>query len=179
MIGQPRKRALWAWIIGGVLIALVAAILGAALLFSRYVRSEDANAESAAREFQTVRARLAGQPPLIELRGAQPPVFHRNETSPKPIVALRGLMYNPADESLQRFKIPIAAVRLLTLGGSVRLIDFGMWGDTRGRLTLDDLGQHGPGLIVDSNGVSVAPLATSDALFGTGAGGAQFLIWTE
>ena len=164
----------------GIAVALLVAVIGLGVaLFSRYVQTEDADATSAAREFQVVRARLAGQVPLIEIRGAEPPLFQRDQVSGRPITALHALVYSPRDDSLRRFNIPVAALRVISVGGYIRLIDFGMPGDNRGRLTLKDLEEHGPGLIVDVYGGSVAPIAAGDALFGTSTSNAQVLMWTE
>jgi len=61
-----RKRWYVAWIVAGAAVVLLAVVIGLGLvLFSRYVETEDADAVSAAREFQAVRARLAGQIPLL------------------------------------------------------------------------------------------------------------------
>ena len=151
-----------------------------ALFFLRYVKTEDADAASAAREFQAIRTQLAGQVPLLELRGAEPPIFHRDRGSGRGIKALHALVYSPREESLRRFDVPLAALRVMSLGGYIRLLDFGLPGDARGRLTLADLEQHGPGLIVDASGGDIAPLAAGDALFGGAkASNAQLLMWTQ
>jgi hypothetical protein len=164
----------------GAAVALIAVVIGLGLvLFSRYVQTEDADAASAAREFAAVRARLAGQIPLLELHGAQPPIFHRDQVSAGPITALHALVFSPQDNSLRRFNIPVGALRVISVGGYIRLIDFGMPGDQRGRLTLADLEQHGPGLVVDVSGRAVAPLVAGDALFRTTASNSLVLMWTE
>jgi hypothetical protein len=72
------------------------------------------------------------------------------------------------------------ALRVIAIGGYIRLIDFGMPGDNRGRLTLEDLERHGPGLVVDISGGMVAPLAARDALIGTTTTSeSQLLMWTQ
>jgi hypothetical protein len=175
-----RKRWSVAWISAGVVVALLAVVIGLGYaLFSRYVQTEDADETTAAREFQAMRARLAGQVPLLELRGSEPPVFHRDRVSPAAITSLHALVYNPRDKELSRFNVPLAALRVISVGGYIRLIDFSLPGDPRGRLTLADLEQHGPGLIVDVSGGAVAPIAAGDALFGTTTGDSQVLMWTE
>ena len=175
-----RRRWSVARIVAGVAIATLAAVIGlGVVLFSRYVQTEASDTASAEREFQAVRARLVGQIPFVELRGAQPPVFHRDQVSARPITALHALVFSAQDDSLRRFNIPVAALRVISVGGYIRLIDFGMPGDNRGRLTLADLEQHGPGLIVDVSGGAVAPLAAGDALFGTTASNSHVLMWTE
>jgi hypothetical protein len=175
-----KKRWSVVWKVTGTAGALLALLVGIGIvLLSRYSQAETTDAASAAREFQVVRARLSGQAPLLELRGIQPPVFHRDGTSPRPVTAVHALVYDPRDQSLRRWAVPIAAIRLITLGGYVRLMDFGMPGDNRARLTLDDLEHRGPGLVVDVSGEAVAPIAAGAALLGSSANSAQLLMWTE
>jgi hypothetical protein len=175
-----KKRWSVAWKVTGLAGVLLAVLIGlGVVLLSRYSHAETVDAASAAREFQTARAQFGGQVPLIELRGVQPPVFHRDRTSARPVAALRALVYDPRDRSLRRWAVPIAAIRVITLGGYVRLIDFGMPGDNRARLTLEDLEQRGPGLVVDASGEAIAPIAAGAALVGSSATDAQLLMWTE
>jgi hypothetical protein len=174
-----KKRWPGAWKVAGITVALLAVLVGlGVVLVSRYSQTETTDAASAARAFQATRTRFAGQVPLLELRGIQPPVFHREGTSAR-VTALHALVYDPRDKSLRRWTVPIAAIRVITLGGYVRLIDFGMPGDNRARLTLEDLEQRGPGLVVDASGEAVAPIAAGAALVGSSAAGAQLLMWTE
>jgi hypothetical protein len=175
------KRWPIGWVVAAISVTAVVAAIGlAVMLFSRYVQDEDADAPAAARAFQRARAQFTGQAPLLELRGAQPPLFHRRPSAAaaRPIVAVRGIIYDASDESLRRFAIPIGVVRLLTIGGRSQLMDFGTLGNEAG-LTLADLERHGPGLVVDVGGASIVPLAVSDALMGTMTKDSQVLIWTE
>jgi hypothetical protein len=175
-----KKRWSVAWKVTGTTVALLAVVIGlGVVLLSRYSQTENADAASAAREFQAARAPFAGQVPLLELRGIQSPVFHREETSGRPITALHALVYTARDQSLRRWNLPIAAIRVVTVGGYIRLMDFGMPGDNRARLTLEDLEHHGPGLIVDVSGGAVAPIAAGAALIGSSASDSQLLMWTE
>jgi hypothetical protein len=175
-----RKRWSTAWIVAGIVVALLAAVIGlGVLLLSRYQHIENVDAASAAREFQAARAPFAGQTPLLELRGIEPPVFHRERVSNRPVTSLHALVYSSRDESLTRWNLPIAALRVITVGGYVRLLDFGVPGENRGRLTLEDLEQHGPGLVVDVPGGAVAPLAVRDALIGSTTSDSELLMWTE
>ena len=175
-----KKRWSVAWKVTGIAGALLAVLIGLGVeLLSQYSQAETTDAASAAREFQTARAQFAGQLPLLELRGIQPPVFHRDGTSARPVTAVHALVYDPRDRSLRRWTVPIAAIRVITLGGYVRLIDFGMPGDNRARLTLEDLEHRGPGLVVDASGEAVAPIAAGAALLNSSATGGQLLMWTE
>jgi hypothetical protein len=67
----------------------------------------------------------------------------------------------------------------MSVGGRIRFMDLGMFGDERDRITLEDLERHGPGLILDTSGRSVGPLAISDAMLGTDTQKSQLLVWTE
>src|SRR5262245_33271827 len=175
-----RKRWSVAWIVAGVVFALLGAVIGlGVLLLSRYQHTENVDAASAAREFQATRARFTGQTPLLELRGIELPVFHRERASARPVTSLHALVYSRRDESLTRWNLPIEALRVITVGGYVRLLDFGMPGNNNARLTLEDLEQHGPGLVVDVPGGAVAPIAVRDALIGSTTSDSQLLMWTE
>src|SRR5436190_13326870 len=117
MIAEQNRGKRWpiGWVVAAIgVTAVVAATALAVILFSRYVQDEDADAPTAARVFQSARAQFAGQAPLLESRGALPPIFHRRSSAdaPRPIVALRGMIYDASDESLRRFGIPIGVVRL-------------------------------------------------------------------
>src|SRR5262249_59040792 len=120
---------------------------------------------------------LGGGAPLLGVGERDPPVFHRERVSARPVTSLRALVYNRREESLTRWNLPIAALRVITVGGYVRLLDFGMPGNNRARLTLEDLEQHGPGLVVDVPGGAVAPLAVRDALIGSTTTDSQLLVW--
>jgi hypothetical protein len=175
-----RKRRSVAWIVTATVVALLAAGIGLGVaLLSEYSQTEDADVASATQVFQDARARFAGQVPLLELRGAEPPVFHREPISTRPIAALHALVYSGRDESLRRWNVPVSVLRVITVGGHIRLIDFGMPGDNRARLTLEDLEKRGPGLVVDAFGGAIAPLAASDALVGSKASDSLLLMWTE
>ena len=67
----------------------------------------------------------------------------------------------------------------MTIGGRIRLMNIGLFGDDRDRITLEDLERHGPGLVIDVRDGSAWPTAVGDALFGTDSRGFQMLIWTE
>src|SRR5262245_34674108 len=108
-IESASKRRSIGWIVAGTAVVLLAGVIGLALFFfSRYVETEDADGAAAAREFQAVRARLAGQLPLLELRGTLPPIFHRDRTAPGSITTLRGLVYSVEDEEIHRLTVPIS-----------------------------------------------------------------------
>jgi hypothetical protein len=174
------------WVSVTIVAASIAAVLAvgvtisAVVFFLRYVDTDYVAWETAAREFEAARARFVGQQPLIEFRGLQTPVVRRNPSAPRQnLLALHALAYSAGDGQLRRAVVPATVLRLLSVGGRIRFMDLGMFGDDRDRITLEDLERHGPGLILDTSGRSVGPLAISDSIFGTDSQKSQLLIWTE
>jgi hypothetical protein len=170
------------WSIGRFLVftligLAVAILVSAIVVFSRYVETEDADATSAARAFETARAALVGQAPLVECSFLEPPVVRRVAPSPRAITRLHVLVYSESEGLLRRMDVPFGLIRLITLGGHRRVMD--ICGDGRHALTLNDIEDYGPGLIVDFAGDVVQFLAASDALFGTRTANARMLMWTE
>jgi hypothetical protein len=178
---HPRRR----WILRGVAIAIVGVVLTAiaciAIVFSLYVQTEDADAASAAREFDAARARLAGQEPLLEFRGLDPPVVHVRQGPRRPLTTVHMLIYDATEEYVRRVDVPVRMIRLATLGGRIRLMSLAGLDGNRDddRLTLDDLERHGPGLVLDTSGGAIGPLIVGDAVAGTRARESLLLIWTE
>jgi hypothetical protein len=73
----------------------------------------------------------------------------------------------------------MSVLRLVTAGGSVRLINLWTFGDERDRITLNDLECYGPGLIVDVRGNNVGLMVVGNAALGTQAQDSRLLMWTE
>lgn len=169
-----------------IVVASIVAVLAVGVtitvivFFLRYVDTGYVAWETAAREFEAARARFVGQQSLIEFRGLQTPVVRRNPSAPRRnLLALHALTYSARDGQLRRVVVPAMVLRLVSVGGRIRLMDLGMFGDDRDRITLEDLERHGPGLILDTSGGSVGPLAISDAILGTETQKSQLLIWTQ
>jgi hypothetical protein len=178
------KRKTWVSVMivlaGIVAVLAVAVTVSAIVLFLRYVETRDVAWETASTEFEAERARFTGQQPLIEFRGLQTPIVRRTPFAPRRALrALHALAYSAPDGHLRRAVVPAAILRLLSAGGRIRFMDLGMFGDDRDRITLEDLERHGPGLILDTSGRSVGPLAIADSIFGTESQTSQLLIWTE
>ena len=76
--------------------------------------------------------------------------------------ALHVLAYDVSASQLRHVDIPGGLLRLMTVGGRFRLMNLETFGDNRDRITLDDLRQHGPGLVLDEH-----------------VGLSQMLVWTE
>jgi hypothetical protein len=162
-----------------VLVLAVAGIGGVMIFLSRHVKTDYVAADVAEREFENARARLAGQPALIEFHGTQATITRRSPCAPHRDLTLHALAYGAGDRELRRADFPMGVLRLLTAGGSVRLINLWTFGDERDRITLDDLECHGPGLIVDVRGGNVGLMVVGNAALGTQAQNSRLLMWTE
>jgi len=180
-MSDRRKRPSLTIVIGIIALGLVVVAVGtAAALFFRYVKTTATNSSTATREFEATRARFVGQLPLIEYCGLQTPVVRRTPSAPRrPLTAVHALIYSSTEGYIRRADVPFGILRLTTVGGRLSLMDLGMFGDDRDRITLEDLERHGPGLVLDARGNAVGGLAVADALLGTQSRDSQMLIWTE
>jgi hypothetical protein len=163
-----------------IVIVLAAAGIGSVMLFiSRHVHTEYVGADVAEREFETARARFAGQTPLIAFHGTQATITHFSPCAPHQELTLHALAYGAGDRELRRADFPMSVLRLITAGGRFRLINLWTFGDERDRITLDALECHGPGLIVDVRGGNVGLMVVGNAALGTQAQDSRLLMWTE
>jgi len=149
------KIKTWVWIVLGIFaVCVLGAIAMAGLgfyFFAQHFDTHSATATSAARDFDEIKARLAGQAPLIELdeRGH----YLRSNTdrqatpSARPPESLYVLAFDPDDQRVVKVSIPFWLLRLKTRG----TIDFnGRRMDLEDlKLTVEDLERFGPTLIVD------------------------------
>ena len=163
----------WLWIIFGVFICMaigvVALVGGGIYLVSKHVRTELVGRISAEEEFLRQRERFAGQTPLIEMHGdfrdrqvqVHPPAGGPGTSR---LQTMRVLVYDGHEGRLVHVDLPFWLLRLMPLGriGPVSGAGGGVSFDT-GRLTVEDLERHGPGLVLDARD-------NRDA---------QILIWTE
>jgi hypothetical protein len=172
-----KRLAVALLVIVGVVFLTIAA--GGILLFRRYITTEYVHATRAAQVFAEERAHLAGQVPLMQYQGFDGVVRREPSRPRRELRTLYALAYSASDGELKRARIPWWLVRSTTLGGRVALANMVMFGDDSTRVTIEDLERHGPGLVVDTSGAAVGPLAVSDAVFGTRTMGSGLLIWTE
>ena len=164
--------------IGGLAVVVIAGLAAVVAMLSQYVTTESADETTAARAFATAREHVSGTTPLIVY--GDPPVVSRNESSPRRTLGvINVLLYDADDEELKRVSVPSHLVELLTLGGRIRLMNLGMFGDERDRITLEDLERHGPGLVLDTNGASLPQLAAADLVLGRKATRSRLMIWTD
>src|SRR5262245_12387178 len=140
----------WVWIVVGVFALCVLGIIAMAgagfYFFAKHFDTHQATAASAARDFEAVKARLAGQAPLIELdeRGH----YLRSNTDRKPAANVKPpesvhvLAFDPDDQRVVEVTIPFWLLRMKTRG----MVDFnGRRMDLEDlKLTVEDLERFGP-----------------------------------
>jgi hypothetical protein len=152
---MPRPKKTWVAVVTATAIILgAAAILFAAIggyaIYS-HTAAQFVDTAAANAQFESRRLELAGQEPLIELRGVDSPVLHRRPDLPRrEVVVLHVLTYDPRSRKLVRADIPGWLLRVVSAHGTIRLANLEMFADDRDRITLEDLERHGPGLIVDA-----------------------------
>lgn len=169
-MAEPKKKRTWIYVVVGVLISLVVigiALVGSAVYYvRRHVSAQFVTADVAGPEFERTRARFAGQQALIELRddhGASVVVHRRTAPARVELQTLHVLVFDSHAEKLVRVNVPFWLVRMMP-GKRFDLGNRGVDFDTdRLNLTVEDLDQAGPGLVMD----------------GTDPRGARILIWTE
>ena len=164
---QKTKRTLISVLIAGVIIIGVLAIGvvgGTAFFFYHHIHARFTGQENADQTFAEARARFAGQTPLIELSRDDEAIVHHPSGTRHEVQALHALVYDERSGKLTHVDVPGWLLRMMSVGGRVRLANADPFGDDEAmRLTLDDLERHGPGLIMD-----VKPRH-----------GPQLLVWTE
>jgi hypothetical protein len=167
MDAKSKRGCLWAVLGAGVLVLIVGAALfgGAAWLVyqSSSVKSSTATPDRAAEALDAVRARFAGQDPLITIDDDEHArVVRRKRASGAALTSLHVLAFDPREHQLKRITLPFWVLRLSPGNGELKIGD-----DTlrlRGeRVTIRDVEDAGPGLLVDH----------ADRL------GRLVLVWTE
>jgi hypothetical protein len=163
------------WIALGTAIALVmvaAVFVGGAgyWIYQEFApRAEFLPAADAARQLDALRARFAGQQPLIDVEdddGHKEATIHperRPGTHKAPLTAIQIAAFDARAGKLVRFTIPFWLLRLAP-HGQVSIGD-DVLRDIKGRerLTVNDLEALGPGLLIDE----------------TRPDGHRVLVWTE
>ncbi len=167
------SKRTWLWILFGAIIFIalcVAGLVGGGIyMVSRHVKSELVGRTSALEQFEQQRERFAGQQPLIEMQGDSDDrqvMVHRPSaaTSRTPLQTMRVLVYDGHEGRLVHVDLPFWLLRMMPSGRIGNVSGTGTnFSFESGRLTVDDLERHGPGLVMDARD-------SRDA---------QILIWTE
>ena len=169
-MAEPKKKHTWIWVVVGILAVLfvmAVVLVGSAIFYVRHhISAEVVTTAVGTEEFEHERARFAGQQPLIEMREHDQPLIHRRTAaSAVPLTALHVFAFDARSGKLVHVDIPFWLIRRMPGKrfnlGSGQGLDF----DTdRMRLTVDDLEQAGPGLLIDGTNPR---------------DGAKVLVWTE
>jgi len=168
MDNKTRKTWISIVIASVIIIGLLAVgiVGGTAFFIYSHVNAKVIPQESAEQEFTTARARFVNQQPLIELTADDEPVVHRNASGPRrEIQSLHALVYDGRARKLTHLDVPGWLLKVMSAGGRIRIANLGMLDDeTSGKVTLEDLERHGPGLVLDVR---------------RARGSQQVLLWTE
>lgn len=164
---KTKRGCLWAAVGAGVLMLVMGAALfgGAAWLVyqSSSIQSTATTPERATEELAAVRARFAGQAPLIVIDDdEQASVQPRKRKSDAALTALHVLAFDARENHLQRITLPFWLLRLSPGTGELT-IDHDTLRLRGERVTIKDVEDAGPGLLVDH----------------TNREGHRVLVWTE
>jgi hypothetical protein len=159
----------WAQVLIGVGIVVIFLGIGAMIAVTAYFSENMVVSESSAREaddeFDKVRQRFKGQPPLVELKDGVSRAVRDLSTAPpssQGLQTLHVLAWDSDEERLVSVTIPWWIVRLKS--GPIRFSTYASGlDDARVSLRPEDIERHGPGIILE----------------GTGPRGERVLLWVE
>jgi hypothetical protein len=152
MDNKTRKTWVSIVIASVIIIGLLAVgiVGGTAVFIYSHVTAKIIPQESAEQEFTTARARFVNQQPLIELTADDEPVLHRNAGPRREIQSLHALVYDGRARKLTHLDVPGWLLKVMSAGGRIRIANLDVLDDDAGgRVTLEDLERHGPGLVLD------------------------------
>ncbi len=148
----------WVIIAGGIVVFIVIIGVGlvATVAYLAYRQVDVSTSQTMPDDFDTLRARFAGQTPYLEFRDEDrgQPVVHRDQERTKrvPLNTLHVVAWMPRDHRVVRFNMPFWLVRL-SRHGTIRLSSdhgSGFSFDAGESITAEDIERHGPGLILDT-----------------------------
>jgi hypothetical protein len=148
------KVKTWVWVVIGVIaigIRGIVAMAAAGLWFVRsHVDVQQTTAAAASSDFETVRAKFAGQKPLIEL-DEHGDFVRANTDRPAGSVrpqSLHLMAFDADDEKIVKMELPFWLLRLKS-GGTRFSMGGGDVDLAKLHLTVEDLERYGPALILD------------------------------
>lgn len=153
---QPQKKRRWVPIVIGVLLAGFVLTIGgcfvAIAVFRQNMSVTAMSASSADDEFAKVRARFAGQKPLIEFVDDRPQYVGDRATqqpsSSAPLTTMHVMAWDDDEGQLVTFSLPFWLLRMKS--GPIQLSAYSQGWDDRGvSFRIEDLEKHGPGLLLD------------------------------
>lgn len=151
----PRKKRTWIWIVLGVFLFLVVLAIGGIIFSVSFLRQSMSvtgmSATAADSEFDSVRAKFAGQQPLIQLVDGRPQYDADRaaaSTSTTPLKTMHVMAWDDEEGKLVTFALPFWLLRLKS--GPIQLSAYSQGWDDRGvSFRVEDLERHGPGLLMD------------------------------
>ena len=151
----PKKKRTWLWIVLGVFFIFVVVAISGIIFSVAFVRQSmtitGMSANDADKEFEAVRAKFAGQQPLIQMIDGQPQyVADRATTAPStvPLKSVHVMAWDDEEGQLVTFSLPFWLLRLKS--GPIRLSAYSQGWDDRGvSFRVEDLERRGPGLVLD------------------------------
>jgi hypothetical protein len=167
----PRARSLLLAGVLGAVIVLMAFAGAAAFFFLQHHHSEPASARAAEAEFQDLRARFAGQSPLLDPGAGQPLGSMSAPSGTAPLQSFHTVIFDTrGSRRIVRITVPYwFGRRFARHGGGFRWLgELTFLDDTEFdpvpiHLSLEEIERHGPGLIADYRHAS----------------GGQFIAWVE
>ncbi len=146
----------WVWVVLAIVVVCVLGVVAMAgiglYFFSQHVETRAASPANAAHDFEQVKARFAGQKPLIELDEHGRYLRSNTDRTPPPNVkppeSINVMAFDPGDGRIVRLSIPFWLVRMKMRGATIDLNGRHMDLEDL-RLTAEDLERFGPTLIVD------------------------------
>jgi hypothetical protein len=152
-----KKKRTWLWVVLGVFLFVVIAGAGglffAITFFRQAMTVTDTSASEADSQFDSVRARFAGQQPLIQMVDGRPQLVAERATQPAAAAALTTMhvmAWDDDDGKLVTFSIPFWLLRLKS--GPIQLSAYSQgWDDGGVSFRIEDIEKHGPGLLLDTS----------------------------
>jgi hypothetical protein len=169
MASSSTKKTWIAIAIAAVVILIVLALAlvgGSAYVIAHHVHAQFVSSEHADEQLAQMRARFAGQTPLIEITDGRNPIVHRTADGAHggQIQTLRAMIYSEESRKLVTVNLPMWLLRMMPADNRFSFVDAD-WNldSSRTHITLEDIDRHGPGLILD----------------GQSRDGDRVLIWAE
>lgn len=154
---QPKKKRTWLWIVAGIFLLCVVVAAGglffAVSFFRQSMTVTEINASGAESQFDSVRAKFAGQQPLIQMVDGRPQLVADRATAPAstaPLTTMHVMAWDDDEGKLVTFAIPFWLLRLKS--GPIQLSAYSQgWSDRGVSFRIEDIEKHGPGLVLDAS----------------------------
>ena len=151
----PKKKRTWLWVLLGVFAVVVVMAIGGIVFSVAFLRQSMTvtamSPTNADREFEAIRAKFAGQQPLIRMIDGRPEYVAdraKESASTTPLKSMHVMAWDDEEERLVTFSLPFWLLRMKS--GPIRLGAYAQGWDDRGvSFRIEDLERHGPGLVLD------------------------------